>query len=281
MRMTIGERLLPWAFVAVAGIGATICVAMEIQAQSAPAAVAVAHRHTQARTDAQPTLPDDLANDKKRPDGSGGLGNPASQDIGAVVGQALEAAKPAAREIIVHNMPPKYGPCPFCVQQKAVFGDGWGDVRVTYTDVEDPRFVDRGYPFVEIPDAGRVLSVSRVYQRAEIEAALREYKPPVIPQAVSVGKLQIRSTVRDILQRVEPGGIIRVGSATITLPETMQPQVKLPRQALIVTFAGQKPRLKYGAKWLAVGADINGFTLTDSLLTVSVAGLPDVSLVVE
>lgn len=273
MKMTTGERLLPWAFCGCGVLCVVLALAAELYAQSARSSVAVAHRHTQARTDSQPTLPDDLANDKKRPDGSGGLGNPASQDIGAVVGQALEAAKPAVREIIVHNMPPKHGPCPFCVQQRAIFGNGWGDVRVSYTDSDDPRFTDRGYPFVEIPDAGRVLSVSRVYQRAEIEAALQAYKPPVVPQAMSVGTLRVRSQVDRFLSMVKPGKNgpeIVVGSARILMPTEATVKERIAPETYTRVYVDKQPTYVYGI----VSVPVSEMTLSRNKLRLSAGGWP-------
>ncbi len=226
-------------------------------------AVAVSHRHTQARTDSQPVLKDDLAN-QKRDTGNYSETPNSSPDIGATLASAIEAAIPTV-EFVDADFP-----CPYCrTLEKTLAGMAVKVVKTTGGEDRYPALKYAGHTWYG------------ALSRGQIEAILQKYKPPVIPQAVSVGKLAIRSHVANILSRVEPGGIIRMGSAQITLPQTMQPQVRLSRESLVVTFAGEKPRFKYGSGFLAVGAGINGFTLTDSLLTVSVAGLPDVSLAVE
>lgn len=228
--------------------------------KEAATAVAVSHRHTQARTDSQPVLKDDLAN-QRRDSGNLPAIPDSSPDIGALVGASIEAAIPTI-EFVDADFP-----CPHCrTLEKTLAGMAVNVVKTTGGEERYPAIRYAGHTWYG------------ALSRRQIELILQQYKPPVIPQAVSVGKLSIRSHVANILSRVEPGGIIRMGSATITLPQTMQPQVRLSRESLVVTFAGQKPSFKYGQGWLAVGAPINGFTLTDSLLTVSVAGLPDVSL---
>lgn len=239
------------------------------------ASVAVSHRQTQARTDAQPKLPDDLAGQRRNDSGNSGQsgGEPGTSDIapdiGRIIGDAVQAAKPVPPEIVVHIAD---FPCAPCERLKATLDSMGERVNVTYKlagESQYPALKYAGHTWYGALSAG------------QIDAIIRDYSLKPVPQAVSVGRLQIRSAVSAILDRVDAGGNIRIGSATITLPETMQPQVKLAGDRLQVTFAGVKPQFKYGSGWLAVGAPINGFTLTESLLTVSIAGLPDVSLEVS
>ena len=201
-----------------------------------------------------------------------------SPDLGEVIGAHLQTS---TREIVVHTMPPKYGRCGPCEQQKALFGDGWPGVRVTYTDVEDPRYADRGYPFVTLPDVKLVLRDSRVYQRSEIEAALREHKPPAIPQAVSIGRIQLKSTIAALLDKVQAdrtgAAVVTLGSASVLLPASMPMTVSATHEQVSVVFTGARPRARYAL----LGCDITGVTATRDRMTVSLAGMPDLVMQVE
>lgn len=258
-----------------------ICGALMIVASlavSAPpdAAVATAHRLAQARTDAQPVLKDDLAG-QKRTNGGESAGNlPAvpdsSIDLGKVLRDHLEANQPAVREVWVYTQ----ANCPPCRSTHAALGDGFDGVRVKYLEGQ-PDWLE-AYPAIWLPDVRRYTHGGQT--RESLRALLDRNPPPpsaVIPQAVSIGKLQLRTTVAAILDRVSTdrgASVVSLGSASVYLPAAMPVTVQLSPQSATLTFSGAKPRARYSL----LGADINAITISRDRCTVSLTGMPDLTM---
>lgn len=251
------------------------------------AAVAVSHRHTQARTDAQPVLKDDLASQK--PDTGNSSATPNSSDLGEVIGAHLQAS---TREVWTYGA----SWCGFCNQMaREIPNAPQPGLKWNYTHVPVPEWVKgllpvnvnrESLPLTVLWDthaAGtKKVAVKAGYMTsAQIVAWAKQNPPPAIPQAVSIGRIQLKSAIAALLDKVQSdrsgAAVVTLGSASVLLPASMPMTVSATHEQVGVTFTGAKPRARYAL----LGCDITGVTATRDRMTVSLAGMPDLVMQVE
>lgn len=259
--MTIRERLLPWGIAIGFGSMASILVAMEISANKAATAVAVSHRHTQARTDSQPVLKDDLANQKRDTGNSSETPN-SSPDIGATVASAIESAVPTIEFVDADFH------CPHCrTLEKTLAGMAVNVVKTTGGEERYPAIRYAGHTWYG------------ALSRRQIELILQQYKPPVVPQAVSVGTIKVRSHVDAFLSLVKPGRNgpeIVVGSARILMPSKAEVTEEISPETYKRVYTGTKPVYVYGI----LSVPVSEMTMSRNKLRLIAGGWP-VELAVE
>ena len=247
-----------WAIIAVS----PLAIWLEVNAAQPSAAVAVSHRHTQARTDAQPALKDDLASQKPDTGNSSATPN-SSPDLGEVIGAHLQASVP---EFTVHMAD---FPCTPCEQLKRTLADMGERVRVTYVLGGEAQ-----YPALKY--AGRTWYGA--LSAAQIDAIAREYNPPAIPQAVSIGRIQLKSAIAALLDKVQSdrsgAAVVTLGSASVLLPASMPMTVSATHEHVSVVFTGARPRARYAL----LGCDITGIVATRDLLVISLDRMPELSM---
>lgn len=174
-------------------------------------------------------------------------------------------------------------PCRFCDDIERNHGHGDRDVRLNHTGKAAP-FPVTGYPIIHNPKTGQYLTGYVTMPQIRAWLKLPAVTPAKAIGAVTVGTINGEG-LRAVLDQIEPakngGGIIKVGGASLTIPDKMPCAVGATPDKLAVGFPGPKPRLAYGSGWLGVSQTVNGITATRELLTIGLDGFPDICLRVE
>ncbi len=182
-------------------------------------------------------------------------------DLGRIIGEAVQAAKPAAPVLTVHVAD---FPCPPCERLKATLTGMSDRLSVVYQIGGESQ-----YPALKY--AGHTWYGA--FSESQITAIIRDYTPKPFPQAVSVGRLQIRSLVASILDRVQAGSsgpTINLGSGVIVLPQDLTMSASVTPDSASVGFSGDLPVFKYGI----VSAPVSSLSVSRDKARLVVGGWP-------
>ena len=201
--------------------------------------------------------------------------------------ETVASQQAAQQEFVDVYTPPRCGTCP---QWKANLGAGHGRVRFRYIDAEPPPFVlaVTGTVPAFVHD-GQVLFPTPVGHTAASIAAIVESRTATRPRgqemrALNIGAIRGRQAVAKILDAITgtaAAPVLVFGNSSITLPPNCRFNMAASSQGAAITFAAPLPSVRYGSGLLSVARPVTSLTIGRDLVTLGIAGFPDVALTLQ